>query len=807
MTSKKQRYVGVKVVATGLAAGVVWFMGHVATKQVLAENGDCKSVMVIYARGSGQPLGADEERLFREGVASYVSHSTQVGYVELGPSLIGTQGTYPAVGVAGLPSGDPRIWAPQAVNAVGATLTVSWLQVGQYKSSLDAGREVLFEFLRSPINKRFICNTTQFVLAGYSQGAQVIGDALGDARMRPYDDAIISVQLFGDPTLNYKETGDVAVGAWYRGTAASESYGILGKRLPYLPRALQQKVGSWCRDRDGICTHSLYFDEHSKYRQREIIRGAKEAGEAIALSLRRQRVLPDRNCAPEKLDVVLVLDTGEAMRRSGFYEQDVLRSEATNLSMSACDVRIAAVGFSEVGQAPRVLLDFTNSIDVFVDTLAKLRDGSTGYATLQQTDLRQGLLTAARLPWREDAQRVVLAHVKSQSTGWHATEAAANVNDELAKLAYQDSDETKRVAKSFAEYNIGFRFAIATFTTVNTRAYQGGEAGPLDALSAILGGQPVSYGCTQYCYWRVVGTFAGVPTFRAVPVDAIIDQDFYLRTTDTSNGSIAAATAMSNIVYEWDLDGDGVFELSGTGIANGTEPLRLGRVGNHSGYARVKTLVGQSERGAGYNSYTVPVSITVHQSQDNSVTTPTIDQIVSRRVDTNTALVTWRRTEKATTSPLSYVVRTAAGDMLAVTPTPAIQITDLPSEDVELAVATLDESGKESLPVKAVLTGNHRVEFNFTPALNTGSTSLAAQHVTHPPQTGFGASRPAAIVRVQPSIKSMNALTQKASAEQSRSPRAIWFWLALVLAIIVGISSLCFVTIKRCKRHPAQPPP
>ncbi|MET7912040.1 cutinase family protein [Streptomyces avermitilis] len=97
---------------------------------------------------------------------------------------------------------------------------------------------------------------THFILAGYSEGAWVLGDALSDPRLNSIHDRIDSVVLFGDPRFN----PDSSAAKW-TGGAPLRTGGIAayaqppGKRDPYLPKDLEAKAQSYCSSSpvDPIC--------------------------------------------------------------------------------------------------------------------------------------------------------------------------------------------------------------------------------------------------------------------------------------------------------------------------------------------------------------------------------------------------------------------------------------------------------------------------------------------------------------------------------------------------------------------------
>jgi hypothetical protein len=125
-----------------------------------------------------------------------------------------------------------------------------------YTSSLSAGFDNLQAKLGNWSDK---CPNYRFVLAGYSQGADVVGDVLADlaasksARAGNILSRIVGVALFGDPRYNPADPVDVNPPTPDReGIFATLPAGQGGIR-PEFPMTLRSRVGSWCLANDIIC--------------------------------------------------------------------------------------------------------------------------------------------------------------------------------------------------------------------------------------------------------------------------------------------------------------------------------------------------------------------------------------------------------------------------------------------------------------------------------------------------------------------------------------------------------------------------
>jgi hypothetical protein len=100
------------------------------------------------------------------------------------------------------------------------------------------------------------CPDTRFVLIGYSQGADVIGDTLSSGNV-PAADRIGAVVLFGDPAFNSREpfaTGSFRVGT--DGTLARPGGALDG---------FADRIVSFCNHDDERCQQGASGRGHFRY--------------------------------------------------------------------------------------------------------------------------------------------------------------------------------------------------------------------------------------------------------------------------------------------------------------------------------------------------------------------------------------------------------------------------------------------------------------------------------------------------------------------------------------------------------------
>lgn len=181
----------------------------------------------------------------------------------------------------------PRTVAAEAIGYEAAGLPAA---IGGAGGSYASSRLAGVTALRTTLERwSAACPGGSLVMAGYSQGADVVGDVVADlaASASGPDDgilgSILGVALLGDPRYN----PDDPVAA---GRPAPGRRGVLGAR-PLFPAALRDRIGSWCLPGDVICNAGPAVDcfatpgacAHFQYRERGV---AAEAGAWLAAQAR-----------------------------------------------------------------------------------------------------------------------------------------------------------------------------------------------------------------------------------------------------------------------------------------------------------------------------------------------------------------------------------------------------------------------------------------------------------------------------------------------------------------------------------------
>lgn len=237
--------------------------------EVSNQTDSCTDVLLVFARGSGDNNNA---KYLNQPFSKQFGDVEKVAgaFFQNFQTLI--EGNYPHVtykahsvhdfvgkyNYRGYPA--PSVFGKQFIANNGANAEASWWPVGDYQNSIKDGKEEVVGFVRDEINK---CPDQKVVMGGYSQGAQVMGEAVWNFTPEEREQ-IKSVVLFGDPKYigaktSWKPWEDPQPYPWKRGTASIKKHGIAEAREPYVPDDIKFRTQSWCYDDDPICTNTGTF--------------------------------------------------------------------------------------------------------------------------------------------------------------------------------------------------------------------------------------------------------------------------------------------------------------------------------------------------------------------------------------------------------------------------------------------------------------------------------------------------------------------------------------------------------------------
>ena len=259
-----------KFLIYSLLAALSFCLAAQDSARALKADDACESVEIIFARGSGEGAPNDDEAdQYMDQIEGRIKNSplSNHKYILGQESYNGSQ--YPHIAV--------NNWS--FMNGIGASLSSGTLFA--YGDSVNAGVNELQTYL---IRRHAKCKSvgTRYILGGYSQGAQVIGEALPGI-LKSIRDDIVFVGLFGDPKLHYPEgegwnppaCRGKDLSPWRRVFVnCNHDDGSLVARRPYLPDDMKHKTGLWCYGLDMICDPGAtpHMSGHMKY---------KDAGQAI----------------------------------------------------------------------------------------------------------------------------------------------------------------------------------------------------------------------------------------------------------------------------------------------------------------------------------------------------------------------------------------------------------------------------------------------------------------------------------------------------------------------------------------------
>lgn len=314
-------------------------------------NNTCKMATAVFARGSGQEINqqSSETSRFRDQLENRIGVDN-INFYELGSEQYGGY-QYPAVNVGNVLNG----------NAIGAKLSGG--MGNDYGRSVEQGVKELQAFLKERHQR---CSQEFFILGGYSQGAQVIGQAMSGIDSSVKNKIVFSA-MFGDPKLHLPEGEGFNPPACrnenlsvYRREIANcdVDNGSLGARKPYLSAEDGSKSGLWCLGKDYVCgSYKLVWETsgHMEYGKDNgpIDAAAREAAErlkqaTIGASAEEINDKPtNNNLGTAGTDVVFVLDTTGSM--SPYIDQTKQFIRDYSAKIKELNGRVGLVLFRDLG--------------------------------------------------------------------------------------------------------------------------------------------------------------------------------------------------------------------------------------------------------------------------------------------------------------------------------------------------------------------------------------------------------------------------------------------------------------------------
>ncbi|MEO7905321.1 MAG: cutinase family protein [Candidatus Saccharimonadales bacterium] len=621
----------------------------------LEVDSSCSDVNVIFARGSGQDLQGTEAKRFISQVKSRLGKGAVTGnFYELGTEKYGDS-QYEAVTV--------RDWHKNG-NIIGAKISSGY--ANDYGKSVDSGVVELQNYLIQRTEK---CPNEKVILGGYSQGAQVVGQALPSLLPNQLS-KIEFVALFGDPKL-YLPEGEGMLPDACRGKNHSDwrriidncltDNGTLGARKPYVSSALKGKVGLWCRSHDFICGSSKILGDdagHSKYKDEKgdidlaaheiavLLKSKLPADKAATIDVEPVHDLKNLSA----LDVALIINTTSITPERLEQNKAVARIIASQVK--AVNGRVGLVEYyggtnhSMGMHATPLSADQT----AFQLTLSRL------YVQPALPDVRETLVnsmleTLEVMDWQYGAGKAMV--IMSDGILYSPDPiTGAPLSNVVELSAIIDPVGIYPILPHAANVTIAQELAEATAGKVIDGTSEEATRGIV--ASIIAGNQsPVVQ--------------LKIDSYRALPAEEI--------TFDASDSYVLGSTIAQ---YEWDFDGDGIFDQTTTEpVVNYTYPAPfIGEIRVQATAVNTFAAIGTAKVEVG------EVSLPVTPQAPLQVAA-TIDSTVAGK---SAVTLSWQSADALASSWVIAVngvaLGTVAGDRTS------IQVTDIDrSQDVELSVA------------------------------------------------------------------------------------------------------------------------
>lgn len=245
----------------------------------------CYDVEGVWARGSDQQVGTGSDwNRFASSMDTWGNYDLREHGISWNTHELSV---YPAVPVVGWTNGGYQ-------NLLGASLSGGG--AFDYGTSVNIGADELRGYIAQRLNA---CPSTLFILGGYSQGAQVVGDSYRGLLTDDQRNHVVYNVLVGDPKLSLPEGRGIMwqtpacrgewLSPWRRGVPdCNTDHGSLGAREPYLPASFLNSTGLWCNDGDLVCGSGWSTGPHLQYAvaggpiAQGVLTGVRRARERLA---------------------------------------------------------------------------------------------------------------------------------------------------------------------------------------------------------------------------------------------------------------------------------------------------------------------------------------------------------------------------------------------------------------------------------------------------------------------------------------------------------------------------------------------
>lgn len=486
----------------------------------------CDDLKIIFARGSGESLNGPSFQAWRSEISAELGATPfSYGFYELGSSRQnGYQ--YPAVSVSDSLAG--------VSNLLGAFISRgSWFNFG---ASVEEGAQELKAYLAQT---SAACPNTKYVLGGYSQGAMVISSVLDELDANH----IIYVATFGDPKLylpegrpyNLARTKKLPDACQGKNLSSYREYvpdcrayeGVLGSFRPYQPEPYAGKLGTWCNQNDIMCSSGVSVADHTAYAANNLYRDAATIiGRKVRLAFLNQfgNILSFAR-APLHEVAIIIDATGSMQGMIADYKAEA-KKLATRIKASGGKVALFKYRDLQQGFYPKQLCDFSCTLEDFDHQLSAITAGDGGDDA--ESALSAINLALNSLDWTNGATKSV---VLLTDAGYHNPDFDTTTLAQIVKRSLEidpvniyilTNSATKSQYATLAAATGGAVFDIATGLELSTETILSRPVAKLSLAS----------------YEGEIG--------KEFTFDASSSYD--------QNGD--------SLTFDWDLDGDGDFEVS-----------------------------------------------------------------------------------------------------------------------------------------------------------------------------------------------------------------------------------------------------
>lgn len=524
------------IAAVAIAVNITALTTSAKAKKV---DNKCTLTTTVFARGSGQEINAKEADTFHKQL-EYRVGKDRVNFYELGSESYGGN-QYPAVNVSDLMNG----------NAIGAKMSGGMKH--DYGKSVNQGVAELNTYLTARHRK---CPKEFFILGGYSQGAQVVGQTLpgisSDIKQK-----IVFTMLFGDPKLYLPEGEGILPPACFKKKLSTYrreiancfvDNGALGARKPFLPDEDNVKTGLWCLGHDYVCGSSKFAwdtDGHGKYANTNgpiddgVFEAAIRLNKAIQSTPQDGPIINDKrsnnNMGTTGTDVVFVLDTTGSM--SPYIDQ--MKTFIRNYSSKIKEMngRVGLVVYRDAGDdyTAKKLSDLQSDT---TDLLAKLDSVSAaGGGDDPEAALHASMVAMNEMKWQKGATKAIILLTDA---GYHEPDKVDGST--LAAVAKRSLEIDPVNVYPVVEHHLASSYTDVAKQTSGQVVVSGGENDTIGSLTKAL----TKIKNRPNAKLKIGEYYAEVG--QEITFDA---SDSYV-----VDGSITK--------YEWDFDGDGKIDQTTT---------------------------------------------------------------------------------------------------------------------------------------------------------------------------------------------------------------------------------------------------